>query len=333
MSVGREKCAAEGVSMSKKSKKRVRKAVGAEAADPSAASARPLRRPSFVAAALAASVLLAASFAATRFEPIRRAIGMRPLSTTVAQATPTPPSKEYIYAGGRLVATEEPTSAATPTPTPGGPPPTGLVATASLPTQITVEVRLIWSAPSTATPSSYVVERASVRLSDGLKTDYAALGSPVTGAPTPSAPYFDPLPAEGMVYLYRVKAMYASGSSGYSNQDVAATKRYSGDDPLIGANDPLHRPASVVRAADLTELRAVVEAVRTLAGLGAGTWKGNPAPLTNGLILADHFTELRTNLNQALDELGIGQVPDDTSIASTQPVKAVHVQDVRDRLR
>ncbi|MFL6285813.1 MAG: hypothetical protein ACJ74Q_21955, partial [Pyrinomonadaceae bacterium] len=71
----------------------------------------------------------------------------------------------------------------------------------------------------------------------------------------------------------------------------------------------------------------------TLAGLGAGTWKGNPAPLTNGLILADHFTELRTNLNQALDELGIGRVPDDTSIASSQPVKAVHVQDVRDKLR
>ncbi|MFL6283788.1 MAG: hypothetical protein ACJ74Q_11670, partial [Pyrinomonadaceae bacterium] len=156
---------------------------------------------------------------------------MRPLSAVVAQATPTPLplSKEYIYAGGRLVATEEPTSAATPTP--GGPPPSGLVATASLPTGTTAEVRLIRSAPFTATPSSYVVERASVRLIDGLKTDYAALGQPVTDAPTTTAPYLDPWPAEGMVYLYRVKAMYASGPSGYSNQDVAATKRYSGDDP------------------------------------------------------------------------------------------------------
>lgn len=321
--------------MSKKSKKRVRKAVGAEAANGSAAPVRPLRRPGFVTAALAACALLAASFAATRFEPVRRAIGMRPLSAVVAQASPTPLplSKEYIYAGSRLVATEEPTSAATPTPTPGGPPPTGLVATASLPTQATVEVRLIWSAPSTATPSSYVVERASVRLSDGLKTDYAALGQPVADAPTTSAPYFDPSPAEGMVYLYRVKAVYASGPSGYSNQDVAATKRYTGDDPLIGANDSQHRPASVVRAADLTEMRAVIEAVRTLAGLGTGTWKGDPAPSRDGLILADHFAELRTNLNPALDELGIGRVPDDTSIASTQPVKAAHVQDVRDRLR
>ena len=321
--------------MSKKSKKRVRKAVGEKAADPPAAFSRPLRRPGFVTAALAACALLAASFAATRFEPVRRAIGMRPLSTVVAQASPTPLplSKEYIYAGGRLVATEEPTSAATPTPTPGGPSPSGLVATASLPTQTTVEVRLTWSAPSTTTPSSYVIERASVRLSDGLKTDYAALGSPVTNAPTMSAPYFDPSPAEGMVYLYRVQAVYASGTSGYSNQDVAATNRYSGDDPLIGANDTLHRPASVVRAADLTEMRAVIEAVRTLAGLGTGTWKGNPTPLSSGLILADHFAELRTNLNSALDALGIGRVPDDTSIASTQPVKAAHMQDVRDRLR
>jgi hypothetical protein len=318
--------------MSKKSRKRVHRAAGETTAAPAAVSRR-LRRPGFIAAALAACGLLAASFAATRFEPVRRAIGMRPLSTTVAQATPIPPSKEYIYAGGRLVATEEPTSAATPTPTPGGPPPTGLIATASLPTATTVEVRLTWSAPSAATPSSYVVERASVRLSDGLKTDYAALGQPVTGAPTASAPYFDPSPAEGMVYLYRVKAMYASGSSGYSNQDVAATKRYTGDDPLIGANDPQQRPASVVRAADLTELRAEIEAVRTLAGLGAGTWKGNPAPLRDGLILADHFAELRTNLNQALAALGIGGVTDDNSIASTQPVKAVHVQDVRDKLR
>lgn len=462
--------------MSEKSRKRVRKAA-LEAATTPAAPTR-LRRHRLIATVIAACVLFAAAFAATRFEPVRRVAGLRPL-TVVQQPTPTPLplSKEYIYAGGRLVATEEalsrpypngvahaipgtvqaedfdqggegvayhdidthfsqayrtgehvwvencsnpdgacnvgstwsgewleytvevaaagvynlearvasgnggggtfrvdfdgvPMTGALTVPNTGGwqtyqtlsvnvtltagrhvmrltmlgngtgggagnfnyfrfttgaagPPPTALVATGYFPSSNSVAVKLVWSAPSGATPTGYIVERASSRNSDGPA--YVVLGVPVTTLPTQVNPYVDQAPADA-VYLYRVKAVYAGGYSGFCTPDLATTKRYTGDDPLIAG-------ASVVRAADLTELRAVVESVRALAGMGAGVWKSNPSPLSNGSILKDHFKELRDNLNPALSALDIAQLPVDETLAVGLRVKAVHIQDVRDKVR
>ena len=88
-----------------------------------------------------------------------------------------------------------------------------------------------------------------------------------------------------------------------------------------------------MRAADLTELRPVIEAVRALAGVGAGVWKENPAPLYRGTILAAHFAELRTNLNPALAALGVAVLADDDTLGERKAVRAVHVQDVRDKVR
>jgi hypothetical protein len=318
--------------MSKKSKKKRVVHAGADArrASPQAHAGR-LKRV-IAAAALAVCALLAGSYAATRLDPVRRAVGLRPLVTAPAQTpTPLPLSKEYVYAGGRLVATEEPTPAATPTPTPAGPPPTALTATGYFPTQTTVAVKLVWAAPAGATPTSYVVERASGRGANGLA--YAAVGGPVTTLPTQANPYVDSGASPNTTYVYHVRAVYAGGYSDYSNQDVATTVRYSGDDPLIGANDPQQRPASKVRAADLTELRGVVEAVRALAGVGAGTWKSDPAPLFRGSILRDHFYELRSNLNPALTALGVTTLPADTTLDVGRPVKKEHVQDVREKVR
>lgn len=460
--------------MSKKSKKRSVKA--AAAARP--ASTRRARSPKYVAAALAACALIAVSFAATRFEPVRRAVGMNPLTAVpVQQPTPLPLSKEYIYAGGRLVATEGPLARPYPNGTPhavpgiiqaedfdrggegvayhdidthfsptyrptehvyiencsnpdggcnigstwggewleytvevaaagtynleakvasgnggggtfrldfdgvpvtgaltvpdtgnwqvyqtvganvtltagrhvmrltllgngpvggvgnynyfkftaggAGPAPTALVATGYFPSANSVAVKLLWSAPSGATPTGYIVERASSRGTDGPA--YAAVGVPVTTLPTQANPYVDQAPANA-VYLYRVKAVYGGGYSDYCTPDLATTVRYSGDDPLVGG-------ASVVRAANLTELRTVVEAARTLAGVGTGVWKSNPAPQSNGSILKDHFKELRDNLNQALSALDITQLPPDTTLGAGLPVRAVHIQDVRDKVR
>lgn len=310
--------------MSKKSKG---KRPGGRTPPPAVSVAPPpraRRAGPYVAALLAACALLTAGYAATHYDRLRLAVGMHPLLTPAApQQTPLPLAKEYVYAGGRLVATEEPTPA--PTPTPVGSAPTNLEAKASLPGVDTAEVRLMWAAPSPA-PLSYVVERASVQVSSGAKTDYAPLGQPVTTPPTQAAPYLDPSPpSQGMVYAYRVKALYAGGASAYSNQDVATTFRYTGDDPLASG--------SLVRAANLTELRAVVAAVRTLAEVGATTWKENPPPRMWDPVVADHFAELRTQLNPALEALGISPMPSDESIASTQPVKKEHVQDVRNKVR
>lgn len=293
------------------------------------------RRPRLTRARLTIALclcLVAVATAASRSPSVRHAVGLAPLSEPAVQAPPLTLSKEYIYAGSRLVATEEPTPL--PTPAPAGPPPTGLLATASFPSIDTAVVRLTWSAPASGSPTSYVVERASSRGANG-QLQYAALNPPATSAATEASPYVDQTAAGGTVYLYRVRAVYAGGFSGYSNQDLATTVRYTGDDPLVGVSDPQGRPRSIVRAANLTELRTVVEAVRALAGVGAGVWKDNPAPLLHGQILAAHFSELRTNLNPALATLGVSEMPAPAGagIGQGQPVRAVHVQDVRDKVR
>jgi hypothetical protein len=147
--------------MSKNSKKRRNRAAVPTALPE---SARCLSRRRYVTAALIACAVLAGSFAATRYEPVRRAVGMRPLVVTSAQGgTQLPLSKEYVYAGGRLVATEDPPPASTPTPTQGGPSPTALVATGYFPSANSASVKLVWAAPSSGSPTSYVVERASSR--------------------------------------------------------------------------------------------------------------------------------------------------------------------------
>lgn len=279
----------------------------------------------------ALALALVAAAAATRLPMFR------PYTAPALPAPQSQPnlqlSKEYVYAGGRLVATEEPDA---PAPPPTGPP-TALVATAALPTSATVAVSLTWSAPASGSVAGYVVERAEARDASG-QLQYAAAGPPVTALPTPASPYVDRTAAAGKVYLYRVKAIFASGgSSAYSNQDLAATVRYTGDDPLIGRDDPKGRAASPVRALILTELRGVVDSVRALAGLPAAPWRDeppdNPRPRPGALIRAWHFRELRSNLNPALSTFVIAEVPDDPSLAVGQPIMARHIQDVRDRLR
>lgn len=82
----------------------------------SPAPAGRTRRPAAVRPALLAALLLAA-VAALALSPAPKGGGVTP--SAAAQATPLPLAKEYVYAGGRLVATEEPAAAqATPTPTP-----------------------------------------------------------------------------------------------------------------------------------------------------------------------------------------------------------------------
>jgi hypothetical protein len=111
--------------MSKKSKKRTARREAAEhVAHEEVAAPHRTRRIRLTAALLCACVLLAAGFAATRYNPARHFIGLSPLVAPATQgdwAGTLPLAKEYVYAGGRLVATEEPAPAATPTPTPAGP--------------------------------------------------------------------------------------------------------------------------------------------------------------------------------------------------------------------
>ncbi|HEX7314473.1 MAG TPA: fibronectin type III domain-containing protein [Pyrinomonadaceae bacterium] len=272
-------------------------------------------------AAVSALLLLGAGYAATRYEPVRRAVGLRPLLAVAApqsgQGT-VPLTKEYVYAGGRLVATEEPAPSATPTPTPAGPPPTGLKATA---TSASV-VHLEWVASAGAV--GYVVERR-----DGLDAPPVEI---TTRSSTPS--FDDTLPQAGaFAYLYRVKAVYASGSSVYSDRDLATTVVFT-DDPLQ-TRDPNTR----IKAVHLRELRRAVEAVRVLAGMtGPPAWTypdpvSPPAGQRRRIYLED-VEELRARLDDALERLGLKTpYPPEPALARGAKVHAAHFEQIRERVR
>lgn len=77
---------------------------------------RRMTKTAIIAIALC---MVATGAALSRFEPVRRTLGLS-AATTPAQAPPGNPTlaKEYIYAGGRLIATEEPAATPMPMPTP-----------------------------------------------------------------------------------------------------------------------------------------------------------------------------------------------------------------------
>jgi len=249
-----------------------------------------------------------------RWSPLRTSLGLAPAVTSSPQSTPTPVlSKEYIYVGGRLIATEEPGASV------GGPAPTNLVATATAETTTAVvRVTLSWTAPAGAV-SHYQVERSQ-----------SLTGPSVTLAPNPTGTTFlDETVSGETAYLYRVRAVFTSGAnSDYSNRDLATT--------VIFSDDPLARAVTTVKAEHLDQLRRAVNAVRATSGLAAATWTN--AAQAGVVIRAVHVEELRTNLDQALSALGIPLAPY-TDPSSSLPgltgvtIKKEHVQELRDRVK
>jgi hypothetical protein len=230
------------------------------------------------------------------------------------QANPTPTlSKEYIYAGGRLIATEEPTSTST-----NGPAPTGLLATATSGTTVS----LTWTAP-TGTINSYQVER-----SQSINGPYTPL------SPNPQTTSFtDTTASGGIAYLYQVKAIYTGGgSSTYSNKDLATT--------IIFTDDPLNPTGTktIIQAQHLIDLRQAVNAVRALAGLSSASWT-YPDPVSGPpsqrrQIYLEDITDLRSKLDDALTILGMSQpYPSSPPLARGSAVSAAHFTQIRDRVK
>lgn len=292
--------------MPKKSRKKSRMVVAAEAASP---GKEGLRRRRYYAAALAALVLLAASAAATRYDAVRRAVGLRPLLVEPVQGgAQLPLAKEYVYGGGRLVATEEPSA----TPAPTGPTPTNLVATATSASG----VALTWTPPAGGV-IGYVVERRG------------AAGTQLISTGSTSASFNDAPPAGDYAYLYRVKAVYAGGMSDYGNADLATTVMFT-DSALQGVT---------IKATHLTELRRAVNAVRALAGKVGATWTypdpvSSPASQRRAVYLED-VTELRAMLDEATGPLGLptGGYPADPPLARGAIINAQHFEQIRQRVK
>jgi fibronectin type III domain protein len=222
------------------------------------------------------------------------------------------PSKEYIYAGGRLIATEEPTGGGCASPSaPGTPTATALS---------TTSVSVSW-APSSGV-DHYEVER---RTGSG---SFAVVAS-VSGTSTTDT--------SGVIadnaYLYRVRAFAdPSGScpSAYSGVDLATTTSFTIDAPV--------NVGSTIYAIHLLRLRTAVNAVRITAGLTTFDWgDSTPSPATvapapGGNILKDQMQKLRNALNEARTAPAIGLPPQSYSnepLAAGIKVFANHILELR----
>jgi hypothetical protein len=272
-----------------------------------------------VAAALLLA-LMASGAAVYRQEFLRtRLVGA--LTTIPAQTAPSPLTlaKEYIYAGGRLVAIEEPASNKPSCCSDKGlkhcrcyndklPKPQALAATPASATQVSV----VWT--SAGAGLRYEVERSTsingpftpISLDTATSITDGGLGSCVA-------------------YLYRARTVDEYGDySDYSNVDMTTTCAFS--------QNPLTAQSTVIRAVHLEELRRAVEAVRSTAALHPPSW--TDTALAGKRIRAVHIEEVRSRLDEALDRFNLPSAPPYTDITlSGVVVRATHIQELRERMK
>lgn len=239
----------------------------------------------------------------------RNTAGVRKLRAVFLPSSPPPipspdhPSKEYIYAGGKLVATEAPVTLVAPT---------TLVATTvtSLPAP---QVTVTWQATEGA--DHYQVEKTTK-----VNVAYSSVNPNVTGLTVTDS---DVTPVTA--YLYRVRAVDANGNvSPYSNVDVATAISFT-DDTLVSNS-------TLVQAVHINELRQAVDAVRAVTlHLGPADWGGGIQQYVT-TIQAKHIQDLRDNLDAARSELGLSPCTyTDNSINALKAsyFKKEHIEQIR----
>jgi hypothetical protein len=188
--------------------------------------------------------------------------------------------------------------------------PTGVSAHATAPTQVLVTWTLVVGA------TSYQIFRRGP-LSTSV---FAQIGTAMTNT------FTDNTAAANSAYLYRVRAVNATGPSADSAVDLATT--------VIFTDDPLVQRSTLIKAVHLAELRTAVNAVRALAGLGAA---GFTDAASRGVVVkAVHINELRTALDAALTALAVPAAPPGgytDTIARGVLIKAIHFQELRNRVK
>jgi RHS repeat-associated protein len=116
---------------------------------------------------------------------------------------------------------------------------------------------------------------------------------------------------------------------GYRNGQLLITATVTtgwGSAPTLNDN-PLSVGQTTVQARHITELREAINALRSHLGLSAYSWQYSAT--TNDYIGADPILEMRTALDQALGAPSGGYSP---GLAQNQLVKAIHIQELRDRV-
>jgi hypothetical protein len=146
--------------------------------------------------------------------------------------------------------------------------------------------------------------------------NYTVVGS------TSSASFTDNTASANTAYFYRVRSVKGTGAgalrSDGSNYDLATTTMFTG----------ITQYQTLITPAFFTELRTAVNAVRTLANLGGGSYS-NDLSVPNR-IKAVHLTELRTALDQARSALGLTAISYGESInGNTTFIKKTHFDELR----
>ncbi|HKO42309.1 MAG TPA: hypothetical protein VJU84_03405 [Pyrinomonadaceae bacterium] len=245
--------------------------------------------------------------------PLRDSFGGKRLRALFL-ASPTPltipaannPSKEYIYAEGKLIATEAPVTLAAPT----------TVVATTLSSLTTPQVTISWSA--TAGAHHYQVERTA-----NISTSYTTIDTNVA-----STTFTDTTVSSVTAYLYRVRAVDTVGNvSPPSNVDVATAISFT-DDTLVVHTTP-------VKADHINQLRQAVDAVRALVNHSAANWGPSVTPGVT-TIQATHIQDLRTNLDQARNALtlpGCSYTDNSVEALRASVIKKEHIEQLRQCVR
>jgi hypothetical protein len=258
------------------------------------------RAVTILALLLGASVLVTAGMLASS----QRARNARKAAGTLAPQTSGTPSKEYVYAGGRLIATEEPASSSAP------PVPTNVIAK---PSGSATSILVSWSPSSGAT--SYTVLRKTSLIDTG--TQIPASASPITDTVT-----------QGATYLYYVSASGGGGTSAYST--LTSTSFATAFSFVFGAPTAPLTPNSVISAAHVNTIRNAIDAVRRAAGLSNFSYGYSIS--TGSTIKANDIVDgasqsMRTAITQAYSALGFSAPSFTNSISQGSTVKFADYSD------
>jgi hypothetical protein len=185
--------------------------------------------------------------------------------------------------------------------------PTSVAATATTPTSVSIT----WNGTAGAT---YEV----LRIAAGAVS--STIGSSGAGSLT------DSTVSANTSYLYKVRAISPSATP-YSAPDLATTVIFT--DPTLVAG------TTAVKAAHFTELRTAVDAVRTLAGMGGGSYTDPTLTAGVTVVKAAHMTDLRTALDAARSALLLPAIiyTRPSIVAGTTTIAAADINDLRNGVR
>ena len=176
------------------------------------------------------------------------------------------------------------------------------------------------TATSTTTVSvTWVAVGGAVNYEILRSTDHVNYSSRGTATGTT----FSDSASAGTAYLYKVHAINALGAVGPDSTDLVTTVFFT-DDPIVAGT-------TIVKAVHITELQTGIDAVRTLAGLGGGSYT---AISGGSIITAGHFVELRNALDPARSALGLPAISyTDSSLTAGIVIKSAHVTQLRNGVK